>query len=113
MKRTGLILGTLLPLLMLAGCGGEPSEAQMRDAVQGQFDQVNSAAAEVGRLIGRREGFKAMGEIRSFKKHQCKAKPDSNGYVCSFSIIADTLMGEIQQTGEKTFLKTDKGWVVQ
>lgn len=99
--KTGRALA-LVPLLALAGCGGgEPSEDEMRGALQAQIDQATKAA-------GGRAGI----VLHEFKKLSC-AKPDgSTAYVCSVTIRIEGPLSDNAATTEMKFTKGPSGWVV-
>lgn len=90
-----LALGSLL-----TACGGsEPSAADIKAAYEFQAKTVNG-------LIGT-----TMMEVLEVKKHECKARTDSNAFVCTYTIkMKLPLVGDTTKTDEDSFIKGDDGW---
>lgn len=96
----------IAPLLVLAGCGGEPSEGDMRAALEKQFDKANKAAAEQGFT-----GFKAA--LEKFEKGSCDKQDGSAVYRCTVTVkYSGPMMNVDGATTEMRFTKGDDGWVV-
>ncbi|MFV3077936.1 hypothetical protein [Niveispirillum fermenti] len=104
MMKYGRVLA-LVPLLALAACGGEPSEGEMRDALQAQFDKANKMAAERGVA-----GFKAV--LEKFEKVSCGKTDGSSIYNCTVTIKCSGPMMNLDGTTEMRFSKGGDGWVV-
>lgn len=103
-KNHKILSATTLSFLLLTGCGGsEPSEADMRSALDHQLEGANSF---IGRL-----GADQKVEILNLTKHQCKEKQDSTAVICSFTVkMKLPMLGEQEQTTENAFIKGPDGW---
>lgn len=92
-------------LLALAGCGGEPSEGDMRDALQAQVDQANKMAASYGAT-----GAKTV--LEDFKKVGCAKAKGTAAYACTVTVRMKGPMVDASGTTEMRFAKGEDGWVV-
>ena len=94
--------------IALTACGGEPSESDLKGAVEQTFGGVNKELASMAKLVGKDLSTK----IKSFKKLAC-AKPEGKpGYACDFEMTVDGPLGESSQKASARFVKGDKGWTV-
>ena len=92
----------------LTACGGEPSESDLKGAVEQTFGGVNKELAGMAKLVGK----DLSTTIKSFKKLAC-AKPEGKpGYACDFEMTVDGPLGESSQKASARFVKGDKGWTV-
>lgn len=86
--------------LSLAGCGGgEPTEVELRAAVERGLQNSTAAVAQV--VYGKFE-------VRSFKKLGCKTSSDSLGYICAFEVASSHQF--LSGTRQTAFVKKDDGW---
>lgn len=85
-RRLALVFATVF---ILAGCSGEPSESEMRDAVM-----VASGVGEDGSIFSEKHFAK-------FKKLQCK-EAEKGGYSCDY-------IGPFGPLNAR-FVETDDGW---
>jgi hypothetical protein len=100
-------------VLVVAACGlltacGEPSESDMKSAVENTFNGMNSQLGGVGKLIGKDLSTK----ILSFKKLACAEAKGNPGYACDFEMALDGPLGQKTEKGSARFVKGDKGWAV-
>ncbi|HYC01841.1 MAG TPA: hypothetical protein VED40_01025 [Azospirillaceae bacterium] len=99
------------PLLLLTACGGEPSETEMRAAIEKQIADANAFVGGMGKAL---LGKDVTTRVMSLDKHECKARADSNGYVCSFTMTTrNEMVGTRTSTLETVFLKGSDGWTAQ
>ena len=94
---------------LLAACGGgEPSDSDMKAAVEQTYGGVNAQLGGVGKLIGKDLSTK----VTAFKKLACAQVEGKPGYACDFEMTVDGPMGQSSQKGSGRFVKSDKGWTV-
>ena len=112
MTRTGLLATTAaLTALLLTGCGGAPSEADMKSALERQTQaQVESA----GKLFGN-TGAGVMKdmlpEINSLKKIGCQADGDKD-YRCDVELEVTQFGITNKAPVNLRFVKASDGWSV-
>jgi len=94
--------------LALAACSGEPSEADMKAAVEQTFGGMNEQLGDVGKLIGKDLSTK----VKSFKKLACAEAKGNPGFVCDFEMSLDGPLGQKTEKASARFVKGDKGWAV-
>ncbi|MDO8606882.1 MAG: hypothetical protein Q7R40_10130 [Phaeospirillum sp.] len=93
---------------LLTACGGEPSDTDMKAAVEQTFGGINKELDGVGKLIGKDLATK----VKAFKKVAC-AKPEGKpGYACDFEMTLTGPLGEKTEKASGRFVKDDKGWTV-
>ncbi|WP_043743266.1 hypothetical protein [Paramagnetospirillum magneticum] len=93
---------------LLAACGGEPSESDMKSAVEQTFGGMNEQLGGVGKLIGKDLSTK----VKSFKKLACAEAKGNPGFACDFQMVVDGPLGEKTEKASARFVKGDKGWAV-
>lgn len=112
MTRTSLLAATAaLTTLLLTGCGGAPSEAEMKAALERQTEaQVESA----GKLFGN-TGAGVMKdmlpEINSLKKIGCQADGDK-AYRCDVELEVTQFGITNKAPVNLRFVKASDGWSV-
>lgn len=94
--------------VLLAACSGEPSEADMKTAVEQTFGGMNEQLGGVGKLIGKDLSTK----VKSFKKLACAEAKGNPGFACDFEMVVAGPLGEQTQKASGRFVKGDKGWTV-
>ena len=101
--------------LAVAGCfGGEPSEAEMRDAVERTAKaQIEKARADMRAIAGANNPFlknmiPTYEGFSAFKKLACVAAKDAPGHVCDFQITGKRGGGAKNVKG--SFFKGDDGF---
>lgn len=95
----------MVPLLVLAGCGGEPSEGDMRDALQAQVDKANKMAAAYGAT-----GAKTV--LEDLKKVGCAKAEGTSAFACTVTVQMKGPLVDMDGTTEMRFAKSNGGWVV-
>lgn len=93
---------------LLAACSGEPSETDMKAAVEQTFGGMNEQLGGVGKLIGKDLSTK----VKSFKKLACAEAKGNPGFACDFEMTVNGPLGEQNQKASARFVKGDKGWTV-
>lgn len=100
MRKTGLLL---LSLLVLAGCSGEPGEADMKNALESAIRSNPLGAALMGQGL---EDFVKLG-CEKFEQGPIK------GYNCRYRATA-TIMGHKNTSEDHAiFVYGEKGWQAQ
>jgi hypothetical protein len=97
-----------LACMALAACSGEPSETDMKAAVEQTFGGMNEQLGGVGKLIGKDLSTK----IKGFKKLACAEAKGNPGFACDFEMTVDGPLGEKTEKASGRFVKGDKGWAV-
>lgn len=107
MKFKSIFIVTLLVLSgFVVGCASEPSEADIRKALNNNLAQTMGAMGGAANMFGK-------SEIHSVKKIGCKEASDSTGYYCDFEIdMTAPLVGRQKGVGKSLFVKAKDGWVV-
>ena len=93
----------------LAACGSEPSEGEMRAAVDRQVaDQAKALEA----FVGKSQASKGLApEIKSLRKIGCK--PDGEkAYACDVEVEVSHLGSTIKAVRPVRFVKGGEGWAV-
>lgn len=106
--RAKPLLITAAACVLLAACGGEPSESDMKGAVEKTFGGVNDELKDVGKVIGKDLSTK----VTAFKKLACAEAKGNPGYACDFEMSVDGPLGAQTQKASGRFVKSDKGWTV-
>ncbi|WP_035692377.1 hypothetical protein [Azospirillum halopraeferens] len=94
------IVSALLACLLLTACSGEPSEAEMRTAVEAHTRRTIESQ---GRSFSRFDAFRKQGCVTA------KSRPD--GYDCYYAATLQPLPGQPTLTvnGKGWFRRTDRG----
>jgi hypothetical protein len=92
----------------LAACGGEPSEADMKSAMEQIFKGINEELDGVGKVVGKDLTTK----VQAMKKLGCAKAEGNPGYRCDFTMTITGPMGELSQKASGRFVKSDSGWTV-
>ncbi len=87
---------------MLAGCGGEPSEGQIKETIEKQVQRESAAAGAFSDMLPK---------VSVSKKIGCKGDGD-NAYKCDVELLVT--QGKSQNTGVKQFrfVKASDGWAL-
>lgn len=93
---------------LLVACGGEPSEADMRAAVEGDLAKTNAQLGAVGRLVGADATIK----VKALRKLACVQPKEQPGYSCDYEATFDGPLGENTRKASARFVKSDTGWTV-
>jgi hypothetical protein len=102
------IAAVSLACALLVACSGEPSEADMKAAVEQTFGGMNEQLGGVGKLIGKDLSTK----VKGFKKLACAEAKGNPGFACDFEMTVDGPLGEKTEKASGRFVKGDKGWAV-
>lgn len=114
MKRllTGLVL-----LLFAVGCSGEPSEKDIRAALDKDAAKHSQALNQTAQVFG--GAGKALTdmigtmEIHAVKKIGCVEAKDAPGFVCDVEVdMTSPLAGRKKDMTSARFVKGPDGWVV-
>ena len=94
------IVPALLACLLLAGCSDEPSEAEMRSAVEAHTRRSLEAQ---GRSFTRFDDFRKQGCVA--------AKSHADGFDCYYAATLQPQPGQLTLTvnGKAWFARTDRG----
>ncbi len=100
MLRTALVLSSAV---LLAACSGEPSESDIRSAVDKNIAETNKAMGDFG--------VKAESKVHELKKVGCK-EDGKNAYKCDVDIDFEMpLVGRKKAVVPMRFVKASEGWV--
>jgi hypothetical protein len=102
---------TLTPFLFLSGCGGEPSEGDLREALEQQIAQASAnpfAQMAAGAMGGDKDA--KLVDIHDLNKLGCKEDGD-NAYVCDIEVDV-SVMGARQQSASRVrMVRGKEGWL--
>jgi len=105
-------LCALIPAsLFIAGCSGEPSEADIlalyeAEVVRANEQMINLGGEQAANLLGK-------SELHSVTRLACKEADQANGYYCDVEVdMSVPLIGRTKQIRTQRFVKSDDGWVV-
>lgn len=93
---------------LLAACSGEPSDSDMKAAIEQTFGGMNEQLGGVGKLIGKDLSTK----VKAFKKLGCAEAKGNPGFACDFEMTVDGPLGTKTEKASARFVKGDKGWAV-
>ena len=101
----------LLPIfvVVLAACSNEPSQGELKQAVQGQYDTFNSQSAAAGATSAASKFI-----VHDVKKIKCKKGSAAKEYSCDIEVdVTVPLIGRDKSV--KTLRLVDEGshWQVQ
>jgi len=105
-RRARALSVTFAACVALAACGGEPSEADMKSAMDQTFGGFNEKLDDVGKLIGKDLSTK----VKAMKKLGCAKAEGNPGYRCDFEMTLNGPLGEQTQKASARFVKGDTGW---
>ena len=97
--------------VLIAGCSGEPSEADIRAVYEAEIAKTNEQMINLGgeqaaNLLGK-------SELHSITKLACKEADQTSGYNCDVEVdMSVPLLGRSTQMRTRRFVKSDNGWVV-
>ena len=99
--RFATLVSSLLLVLALAGCSGEPSSGDIEKAVKADVEKVNQQVPEP---------MKA--EVHAVKKISCVEAKESAGYNCDVEIdVTAPMVGRNKSVGQSRMVKGSDGWV--
>lgn len=116
MKMLHAALAAVL-VLLLAGCLGEPSETDIRAALERNIAKNNESLNQTTQMFGGAgkilTDMIGKAEIHSVKKIGCVAAKDAPGYVCDVELdMTVPLTGRKKDMTTARFVKGPDGWVV-
>lgn len=107
----------LLPLFLLAGCLGEPSDKDLYVAVEKSLNQDTAVLSEAGKALG--DAGKTLTdllvkkELHAVKKIGCVSAQNAPGYVCDVELdLTVPVMGRTKETISARFVNGPDGWVM-
>lgn len=113
------LLTSLLCALLLAaaGCSGEPSETDIRAALEKDAAKHGQALNQTAQMFGGAgktlTDMIGTMEIHAVKKIGCVAAKDAPGFVCDVEIdMTVPLAGRSKDMASARFVKSPDGWVV-
>ncbi|RAU23095.1 hypothetical protein CU669_02720 [Paramagnetospirillum kuznetsovii] len=106
--RAGTLSLVLAACAALAACDGDPSDADMKAAVEQTYGSINKELGSVGKMIGK----DLTTTIKAFKKLGCAKAEGNPGYRCDFEMTLNGPLGEKTEKASGRFVKGDKGWAV-
>lgn len=107
-RRATALSAVVFACALLTACGGEPSESDMKAAVEDTFGGMNKELGSVGKMIGKDLTTK----VKSLKKLGCAKAEGNPGYRCDFEMLVDGPLGEKTEKASGRFIKGDKAWSV-
>lgn len=113
-KAKPLVSGLTVVLLgmVLTGCSGEPTEADLKKALQAEMDETNQLAQT---MLGQDEGTKAATTIHAVNKLRCEQTEEEEvvGYRCQVAL--DITYPPAKRQKRKASIrmgKEDNNWVI-
>ena len=111
---TSIMCRTMLAVsagLLVAGCSGEPTEAEIRQVYEDEIARTNEQMVNLGgeqaaSMIGK-------SELHAISKLGCKEAENNSGYNCDVQVdMSVPFLGRSTQTRTQRFVRGDDGWVV-
>ena len=98
----------VLSLLLLSGCGVEPTENELSEAMNKFFREFmeNAAGGGGGSMVA-----SSTPKVASLKKHSCKAE-GGKVYSCDATYEMKVMGAVMKQTGVIRVVKDTDGWTV-
>jgi len=81
--------------MLIVGCSGEPSEADISKAVAATYKDWGLADKDT-----------------SFKAEKLGCEKEGKAYSCDVSMTINTKLGEQKQTARARFIRTADGWAM-
>jgi hypothetical protein len=110
-------LSLLAMLLIMAGCSGQPSEADIKAAFEKDMAKTAQSIDEAGKMFGGlgtslTDSLGKM-ELHAVKKIGCAEAKDAPGFVCDVEIdMTVPIAGRSKEMATARFVKGPEGWVV-
>jgi hypothetical protein len=102
----------LISAFVVAGCsggGGEPSEGNIREALEAQFESVYQTQVE---MAGKEAAESARATLYDVKKIACVPATDAAGYQCDVEVDMEAPFLGRQKTNQSVrVVHGDDGWV--
>lgn len=113
--KTKQVLVLVLALLASA-CGSvEPTEAEIKAALEAHLKQSMGAATVLVNTIPEAKEMAAamLPAVKSVKKIACKADGQKPGYNCDVQYVTTSkLVGEQTTTSSERYVKGEPGWII-
>jgi hypothetical protein len=103
MSRTGFatLVTSLLLVVGLAGCSGEPSSGDIEKVVKADVEKVNQVVPQSMKT-----------EVHAVKKISCVEAKESAGYNCDVEMdVTAPMVGRNKSVGQIRMVKGSDGWV--
>ena len=107
----------VLAAFSLAGCSGEPSEADIKAAFEKDMAKTAQSLDDAGKMLGGvgKALTDSLGkmELHAVKKIGCAEAKDAPGFVCDVEVdMTVPLAGRSKEMATARFVKGPEGWVV-
>jgi len=100
-------LAMLSSVAFLAACSGEPSESDIRSALEADIEGMNQAVETLGGDLARKKGLKMV--LHEVEKVGCEK--DAGGYRCDVVTDVETpFLGRRKNTATIRLVETKEGW---
>ena len=104
-------------LLAVAGCAMEPSDADIRAALEKDIAKSAESIDSAGKIFGGagKALTDAIGkpELHGVKKIGCTEAKDARGFVCDIEVdMTAPLAGRSKETTTARFVKGPEGWML-
>ena len=94
----------------LAGCAVEPTEAELKKAIQAEMDRTNELAAT---MLGQEVAAKTATRIHGVNKLNCKKDEVDNEYLCGVEVDITAPPAERRKLASRVRMaKQDNGWML-
>lgn len=113
MKLTVVLrAGAFAAVALLAACSSEPSEGDLKQALETKMEEVNKEMAGTMTALSGKADPSLKVELHSVKKVGCKESP-KGGYFCDLEVdMSAPLQGRVKQVANHRFVKGSNGWVM-
>ncbi|MGF6273409.1 hypothetical protein ABIB38_001783 [Massilia sp. UYP11] len=101
MKRITVML---LVMGALSACSGQPSDSEMKEALQKTADQTMEA------IVGKNANQSSRIVYNSVKSAGCKSDGEK-AYRCDVEVETDSMLGKQKTVMPVRFVKTGDGWM--
>lgn len=103
--------------LLVAGCSGEPSEADIKAAFEKDMAKTAQSIDEAGKMFGGlgKPLTDSLGkmELHAVKKIGCAQAKDAPGFVCDVEVdMTVPIAGRAREMTTARFVKGPDGWIV-
>ncbi len=110
MKSHKFLLGVLSLVSLLSACSGEPSEANLRTAVETELTDLNNYHKQVG---GPQVSDSDLIKLHGLKKSECVKDTDEPGFSCAVELDLEApYMRPGKHQRQLKVVKSDGGWHV-
>lgn len=105
-----LYCGLAVVMALALGCSGEPSQDDIRVALEKSVEESNrNVQAMGGNILGKSLNT----EIHAVKKLGCAESKSASGYVCDVEVdMSFPVIGRKKSVQQFRVLKTDEGWII-